>query len=812
MSARCGRFAAFRALGIPVAASMVVSAAALLFGATGATPAVAQVDERPTLTLGSLVDPSATGGTEQLLGVIEREIDELLGRDYVLRFPDAKRRRSDWTAAGIRRDLDALLGDTDVDVVLVVGPVSTAVLCCIDALPKPVFAPLGIDGQALGLPSEGDSSGVSNLNYLSNPGASYRDLATFAKLAGFHTVHVLSDPGIYEVLENLYERTQAAIEPLGITSVPVSVVDSAEEALDKLPPTTEAVYLTPLLRMSTAEKKKLFDGLAERGIPTMSLLGREEVELGALAGLRKPTDVPRMARRIALNVQQALSGTDPGTMSITFERGDRLTFNMQTARRIGLYPSWRLLADADLVNEEIPTANLLTFSDAVGNALAADPRIASARHAVAASEQAVRETRSGYLPQLDASLGASAINEERAVFRARRNATAGASLEQVLWSDPLATGIRIRRDALAGSREELVRTELDIAAGAARAFLDVLRTANLERIERENLRRVEANLELAQNRVRVGYASPSEVYRFEVERANGRNAVIFAGQTFDAARARMNRLMFRPQEQLFATEAPDVEGDPYLVFASEELEPFYDNPRAFRIFRAFMVEDGLASSPELRRIDAAIAAERRRLNLAGRAFWSPTIGFRGDFGRVLTQSEDRAVTGFVFPEDEWTLGLSVALPLYTGGERRATRARTSEQLRALERDREDLAQSIELRIRTAMFRIAASWNNIDLSREAAEASRKNFELVTDSYAKGVISIQDLLDAQNLALTAELRASNALYDFLLDLVEVQRAVGRLEWFRTDEDRDAWVQRIREYFEAVRRSGEEPGGFE
>jgi outer membrane protein TolC len=89
---------------------------------------------------------------------------------------------------------------------------------------------------------------------------------------------------------------------------------------------------------------------------------------------------------------------------------------------------------------------------------------------------------------------------------------------------------------------------------------------------------------------------------------------------------------------------------------------------------------------------------------------------------------------------------------------------------------------------------------------------KNLDLVTDSYAKGVVSIQDLLDAQNSALTADLNAANAVYDFLIDLVEVERAAGRLEWFKAEEDRDAWVRRIRDYFEAVRASGVDPGGFE
>jgi hypothetical protein len=75
-----------------------------------------------------------------------------------------------------------------------------------------------------------------------------------------------------------------------------------------------------------------------------------------------------------------------------------------------------------------------------------------------------------------------------------------------------------------------------------------------------------------------------------------------------------------------------------------------------------------------------------------------------------------------------------------------------------------------------------------------------------------VSIQDLLDAQNSAVRSELNAANAVYDFLLDLVEVQRAAGRLEWFRSEEDRNAWIGRIRAYFEEVRRSGEDPGGFE
>jgi outer membrane protein TolC len=772
----------------------------------------AQQDTRPTLTFGSLLDPSTSRTTEDLLEQIERQIDELLRRDYKVLFPERVSRSSDWTADGIRHELDDLLADPQVDMLLVVGPYSTAALCCIDPLQKPVFAPLGVDADALGLPTDGDSSGVHNLNYLSSPGASFRDLEKFREIVGFDTVHVVSDPLIYQVLTRLYERNQRLFAPLGIDTVPVFAVSSADEVLEQIPRDAQAVYFTPLLRMNPTELQRLIDGLNERRLPTMSLLGRAEVQLGMLAGLRAPTDYPRMARRIALNIQQTLFGKDPSTFSITFERTDRLLINMDTARKIGLYPTWRVLTDAELLHEDIPTANRLSLSDAVLTALQANRQVLAARRVVDAGIQTVREVRSSYRPQIEARTEASSINDELAFFRAPRSWSAAANLSQLIWSDSLGTAIRVEKDTQRSREQQLVQTELDVAADAAGAFLNVLRAENLERIERDNLRRVETNLELARNRVKIGYASPGEVFRWEVERADGKNKVLIAGRTLDTARVRVNQLMYRPQEEPFVTEQPDIEGDPYLAVGGEELAPFYDNPWSFRVFRNFMVEDGLANSPELGRLDAAIRARQRLVGQAKRAYWSPTIGFEADYLGVLDQSAERSAAGFQFPDEQWSVGVAVKLPLYTGGGRRAVELRRNQELIGLERERENLSDQIELRVRSAMFAISASWTNISLSREAADASRKNLGLITDSYAKGVVSIQDLLDAQNSAVRTELNASNAVYNFLRDLVEVQRAAGRLEWFKSEENRDAWIERIRDYFAKVRRSGEDPGGFE
>ena len=110
------------------------------------------------------------------------------------------------------------------------------------------------------------------------------------------------------------------------------------------------------------------------------------------------------------------------------------------------------------------------------------------------------------------------------------------------------------------------------------------------------------------------------------------------------------------------------------------------------------------------------------------------------------------------------------------------------------------AESIELRIRAVLYRITSTFPSIELAQEAAAAAGKNLELVTASYSRGVVSVIDLIDAQNAALVSEAAAANAVYDFLLDLMELQRATNAFDFFRSEAGREAWFERLEAYFTA------------
>ena len=105
-------------------------------------------------------------------------------------------------------------------------------------------------------------------------------------------------------------------------------------------------------------------------------------------------------------------------------------------------------------------------------------------------------------------------------------------------------------------------------------------------------------------------------------------------------------------------------------------------------------------------------------------------------------------------------------------------------------------------MRSETFQVAASRLAIDLARRATEAAILNLDLVADNYTLGRVSLVDLIDAQNNALIAELATADAVNDYLLDLMRVERAVGQFMFFVSAEDREAWIQEL-EGFSSERR---------
>ncbi len=769
------------------------------------------VEAQPPVVRVGVVADGPWHRNQEFLELYRAELLTLTRGEFDVQFPAESYIEAEWTDESIRSGLDRLLGSPDVDLVLAMGVIVGDMACRYPELPKPVFAPFIIDASLQGLPRKGTASGMMNLSYLTGTITIRRALEVFREITPFRHLVALNTRSFMQNVPGLRGRALAIMEEWSSELTEIAVGPSVDEVLAAIPDEADAALVYPLLRLGSADLSRLIDGLNRRRLPTFAMFfSRQYVEQGMLAGIAEDNMI-RRARRVALNVQRVLLGADAGDLSVDFPERESLVINMATARALNVYPSFALETVGELINEERQDVErTLDLRSSMEEAIKVNLDLAVAEREVAAGEKQIPIANSTRLPQLDFSATGIVIDNDRAeaTFQPERIFSPALTLSQLIYSDSANANVSIQRNLQEAREHDRERLRLDIAQEAATVYLAVLRANTTERILKDNLQVTRSNLQRARVRESVGAGGPSEVYRWESQIAANRTQVINAAAVRNQAEIALNRILNRPIEERFETKETDL-GDPALEYIQEHFQPYISSRAYFSTFRDFLVEVGLENAPELLAFDAAIAAQERSLTASKRAFFAPDIVFRGSVERPFrggANSSGSAIppdlipgAAFATPNDiNWTLLFDVSLPLFTSGNRSAIRDQSFEELSRLRFDRASTAQRLEQRIRSALHTTGASFAAIALAQQAAEASGNNLGLVTDSYSRGAVSIIDLLDAQNAALVAEEAAANAVYDFLVSLMEVERSVGRVYFLVGPEEKDALFERADEYF--------------
>ena len=767
---------------------------------------VAGAQDGTVIRIGFVLDGPLKRSSE-VIEIFRQEIQKISVGEFTARYPAHGMVDGGRTVRGVNSAIDHLMGSPDIDLIITLGHVASHEACRRHTLNKPVLAPFIIDARAQKLPVREGRTGIHNLNYIDMLRSIRTEMDAFGDIVSFRHMAVIVDGFMLEAIPELKTTTLLCAELQGCGAMFLRVKDSVTEALRRVPKDVDAVLVAPLLNITDDEFGMLVNELKKRRLPSFafSYWGRTEVEQGLFATTTPSDTLVQVARQVAVNVHDIVRGEDAGALDTALMIGTQLAINMDTARAIDVYPSLRLMTEADLLNEERKDIKrTLTLRTVVAEALAANLDLSAADRFVSAGEQQVNQARSRLLPQVGLDTGATVIDDDRARAAGgqapERTWTGSASGTQLIYSDRTWSNYAVQKHRQTSRVEGREVLRLDIIEAAATAYLNVLRAKTIERIQKNNLKLTRANLERARVRQVIGIAGPDEVYRWESEISRSRQTVLEAeSQTLNAMNA-VNRILHRPLSEPFIAEEtrPD---DPLLVVNERIYAQLERSPLRFSAFGDFMVGEGLAAAPELRQFDAGIAASNRNLIAARRGFWLPDFSLKGSvtelFAEDGTGTRSDAMTGL--DDTEWSVGVFATFPLYTGGEKQAVLKRTIEDLHRLRIERSANAERIEERIRAAVNLTRASYPAIQLSRDAAEAARQNLKLIIDSYMQGIKSIIDLLDAQNLALVEEQRAANAVYDFLIDLVRLERASGIFDLVLDTEKRDAWYRKMETFFQ-------------
>jgi outer membrane protein TolC len=412
----------------------------------------------------------------------------------------------------------------------------------------------------------------------------------------------------------------------------------------------------------------------------------------------------------------------------------------------------------------------LGLADAVRQTLEANLDLAAQRRNLAAAEEEISVVRSNLLPQIDLGARAQRLNSDRSDgdrgTTTQESVTVGAKLTQVLYDEMDWANYTIQKHVYEQQRAQFEAFEDGVVQEAADAFLELGRARSQLDIQQRNRELTARNLETSKTRIAAGWSSEREVLRWENQLAKNDADVIDA-----RAQVFVNLFSFNCVLNLSAETGIEEYG---FVYAREGITRAIEEPESDRRLRDLLVAIGLARSPELAQIDAAIAASERLLAANKRAFWVPSLSAAAGIDHLAASSSGSGAADF--DETEWGAGATLTFPLLEGGAKFAKLRQTGEALSGLRVQRRATGQSVDQSIRAAFAAASGAYQNIASARRQEAAAERNFELVDESYVLGVASILSLLDAQAQLLSANLAVTDSIYAFLEALIDSEKQMA------------------------------------
>jgi outer membrane protein TolC len=286
---------------------------------------------------------------------------------------------------------------------------------------------------------------------------------------------------------------------------------------------------------------------------------------------------------------------------------------------------------------------------------------------------------------------------------------------------------------------------------AERGFFEALRGSDLITVATARVARAERGLKYAQDRVRAGTATRSDELRARLELTAGRQQLLAARDTMQAAAFALGRLV-------------GADGPVGAV------RPASLDPRPLALSDSEIVRLAVDAAPAVQAAEAGARATAANTRSA-KSLYTPDLRLTGGYN-FANQS---ALIGAARPG--WTIGLGTTFPIFNGFQRedavtRADAAAEVARVAALDTRRQVRAESARL---VSALRFAEQ--NIALAGEAVTAAQEDLRVQTERYRAGISTALDRQTSE-LALTqAELGLVAARYTYQITRATLEALVGR-----------------------------------
>ncbi|HVY76482.1 MAG TPA: TolC family protein [Puia sp.] len=309
------------------------------------------------------------------------------------------------------------------------------------------------------------------------------------------------------------------------------------------------------------------------------------------------------------------------------------------------------------------------------------------------------------------------------------------------------------------AKQNTVATTIDVVANVSKAFYDVLLSKAQVILLDSDIVLLQRSLKDAYNQYTGGLVDKTDYQRATITLNNSIAALKISEEAMKSKTAVLKLLMSYP--------------------ADSALELEYDSAK---MAEHMLDVDTLQQVDFNNRIEYQSLTTTKRLQQANLKYYKwgflPSVTAFGEYNLNYYNNEFSKLYSNNFPNSY--AGLSLSIPIFQGT-KRIQQVRIAElQLKRLDYNFVSLADTIKSQYVQALASYKANLKNYFEQRENLALAREVYDIIRLQYRAGVKTYLDVITANNDLFSSQVNLINAIFQVLVNKIDVERALGTLKY--------------------------------
>lgn len=399
------------------------------------------------------------------------------------------------------------------------------------------------------------------------------------------------------------------------------------------------------------------------------------------------------------------------------------------------------------------TAYADTLADIYNQAKENDPTLLSAAAQRDAAFEAVNSSRATLLPQISLNAGYN-LNRSDMDARDSDKLTAGINFSQELYQRSSWVTLDISEKSARQQDAAYAAAQQALILRVSQAYFEVLRAKDNLVFVRAEKAAVGRQLEQTKQRFEVGLSAITDVHDAQAQ--------------YDAVLA--DEVLARNELNNSYEGLREITGQAHSNLDVLDTRRFSASKPNTPVEQ--LIED--AQETNLSLLSARIAQDvaKDQISLASSGHL-PSLTLDGGYNYTDERNDNGP-----YDASDFSIGLNLAVPLYTGGNITSQTKQAEYQYVAASQDLEAAYRSVVKDVRAFNNNIIASIGALRAYEQTVVSARSALEATEAGFDVGTRTIVDVLDSTRRLYDANKSLSNARYDYILSVLQLRQAVGTL----------------------------------